>query len=410
MTKPMLVTLPITLLVLDFWPLGRSDRVWARIREKLPLFAISTAASLLTFVVQQKWKATASFELIPPATRFQNALISYAVYVGKLFWPSRLAAFYPYSKEPLLVQSLLAGIGLAAVTVLVICAFRRRPYLAAGWFWYLLTLIPVIGLVQVGAQARADRYTYIPMIGLAIMLAWGAEELLQAWSRVRVALFAALASACVVVTWVQVGYWQDSLSLFQHAIEVTHDNWVARFNLASFLDARGSKDEAVTQLREVVRLRPLFVPAHSELGQILVGQGQTDEGVRELHTAVQLKPDDADAHYRFGSALGTLGRVDEAAAEFSETVRLQPENADAHYNLALALAGQEKMKEAASEFGATVRLRPNDAEANFNWGIALARLGQVDEAIPAFSKAVQLRPDFTEARQALQEAIRMKQR
>ena len=408
MAKPMLVTLPVVLFLLDYWPLRRDARLWSRIREKLPLIAISIAASVVTYLVQHRAKATASLELVPVATRFENALVSYVVYIAKMFWPTGLAVFYPYSRGSLAGPAALAGIALAAVTVLVVRAFTRRPYLAVGWLWYLCTLVPVIGLVQVGAQARADRYMYIPMIGLAIALAWSAEELLRSRPRTRIALTAAAGAACAVVTWTQVGYWQDGYSLFQHAVAVTTDNWVARFNLASLLDVRGQDQEAITQLREVVRLKPNFAVAHAELGQILARQGQTEEGILELQAAVRLKPDDADAHYRLGSALGTVGRTDQAAAEFSETVRLQPDNADAHYNLGIALAGQEKLQEAAGEFGAAVRLRPDDAYASFNWGITLARLGRIDEAIAAFSKAIQLKPDFAEARQALQDALNLK--
>lgn len=404
MAKPMLVTLPIVLLLLDRWPFGRG----ARILEKLPFFALSIAASVVTYVVHQQAGATASFELVPVATRFENALVSYAVYIVKMFWPAGLAVFYPYSKESLAVQAVLAGIALGTITALVVRAFRGRPYLAVGWLWYLATLAPVIGLVQAGAQARADRYTYIPMIGLSIALVWSAADILKPWPRARMALAGAVCSACAVLTWFQVRHWQDGISLFQHAVDVTSENYVARFNLASLLHARGKDGEAVAQLREVVRIRPYFATAHAELGQLLAKQGQAEEALRELQAAVRLKPDDADAHYRLGSALGALGRADQAAAEFSETIRLQPGNADAHYNLGIALAVREKLQEAAGEFRAAVRLRPDDVYARFNLGIALARLGQVDESIAQFSEAVRIKPDFADARRALEDTMSLK--
>jgi len=406
MAKPMLVTLPIVLLLLDRWPFRRG----VRILEKLPFFAASIAVSVVTYLVHQTAGAIASFELVPLTARFENALVSYAVYILKMVWPANLAVFYPYSQGSLVAPAVIAGIAIGTITVLVIRVLPRWPYLAVGWLWYLVTLLPVIGLIQAGALARADRYTYIPMIGISIALVWGASDALEARPRTRLALAAAVCSACLVLTWLQVGYWRDSISLYQHAIDVTLDNYVARFNLASVMEARGSTAEAVAQLRETVRIRPYFATAHAELGQLLAKQGQPEEALGELQAAVRLKPDSADAHFRLGSVLGTLGRTGDAAAEFSQTIRLQPENADAHYNLGISLAQGDKLPEAAREFSATVRLKPDDVDARFNLGITLARLGRLDESIVQLSDAVRIRPDFTEARQALEDAISLKQR
>ena len=406
MAKPMLVTLPIVLLLLDRWPFHRG----LRILEKLPFFAASAAVSVVTYLVHRNAGALASFEVVPLTARFENALVSYVVYIFKMVWPVRLAVFYPYSQKSLVAPAIVAGMALAAVTVLVIRAFPRRPYLAVGWLWYVVTLLPVIGLVQAGAQARADRFTYIPMIGVSIALVWGAEEALAAWPRIRLALAGTVCAACLVLTWLQIGYWRDSILLYRHAIDVNTDNYVARFNLASVLEARGNSAEALAQLRETVRIRPYFATAHAELGQVLAQRGQPQEALAELQAAVTLKPDSADAHFRLGSVLGTLGRSADAAAEFSQVVRLQPENADAHYNLAIALAQQDSLPEAVREFTVTARLRPDDAEARFNLGIVLARLGRLNEAIVQLSDAVRIKPDFAEARQALDDAISLKQR
>lgn len=406
MAKPMLVSLPIVLLLLDRWPFRRG----VQILEKLPFFAASAAVSVVTYLVHRSAGALASFEVVPVTARFENALISYAVYILKMVWPVNLAVFYPYSQGSLVAPAVIAGIAIVTVTILVIRVLPRWPYLAVGWLWYLVTLLPVIGLVQAGAQARADRFTYIPMIGVSIALVWGATEALEAWPHIRLALAAAVCSVCLVLTWLQVGYWRDSISLYQHAIDVTSDNYVARFNLASVLEARGNSAEAVAQLRETVRIRPYFATAHAELGQLLAGQGQPEEALGELQAAVRLKPDSADAHFRLGSVLGTLGRAGDAAEEFSQAIRLQPENADAHYNLGIALAQGDKLPEAAREFSATVGLRPDDVDARFNLGITLARLGRLDEAITQLSEAVRIRPNFTEARQALEDAMSLKRR
>jgi Flp pilus assembly protein TadD len=397
MAKPMIVTLPLVLLLLDRWPLRRGTRIL----EKVPFFAASIAVSVVTVLVHKEVGATASFALIPAIVRFENSLVSYVAYILQMLWPVDLAVFYPYPLRSLVVPAAIAGIALAAVTVLSIREFPRRPYLAVGWLWYLITLLPVIGLIQVGAQARADRYTYIPMIGLAIAMVWGVSEAFERWPRIQMALAAGVCLACLMLTWVQVQYWRDSIALYQHAIDATSGNYVARFNLASDLEKRGDLAGAVAQMRETVRIRPRFALAHSELGQLLARSGQQEEALPELRTAVNLRPDDAEAYIRLGSVLGALGRNDEAAAAFSEGIRLQPENGDGHYNFGIALAQAGKLHDAAREFRATVNLRPADAEARFNLGIALARLGHTDEAALQFSEAVRIKPDFTEARQAL---------
>jgi tetratricopeptide (TPR) repeat protein len=399
MAKPMLVTLPVVLLLVDRWPLRRGTRIL----EKFPFFVASIGVSAATYLVHREVGATASLSLIPSALRFENALISYAAYFLQMLWPAGLAVFYPYPVRSLVVPAVIAGIALAAVTVLAVRDFARRPYLAVGWLWYLITLLPVIGLIQVGAQARADRYTYIPMVGLAIALVWGVSEALERWPRVRIALGAAVCVACLALTWRQVQYWRDSIALYQHAIDVTSENYVARYNLAAVMETRGELAEAAAQLRETVRIRPRFALAHSALGQLLAKQGQAEQALPELKTAVSLKRDLADAQVRLGSVLGTLGRNDEASAAFAEGIRLQPENADAHYNFGIALAQGGKLQDAAREFRATVRLRPADVEARFNLGIALARLGQTDAAIVQFSEAVRIKPEFAEARQMLAE-------
>ena len=406
MAKPMLVTLPIVLILLDLWPLGRG----VRILEKLPFFAASLASSIVAYIAHQAGGAVASFRTGSARhSRCENALITYVVYVLQSFWPSHLAVFYPYSLQSLVVPAIFAGVALCAVTVLVVLAFPRRPYLVVGWFWYIVALAPVIGLIQTGSQSRADRYTYIPMIGLSLAVVWEIAERLQPWPRFRVALAAAVTAACMTLTWLQVQYWRDDISLYQHAVAAVPDNYVAYFNLASALDAQGKTDEAIAQLREAVRVRPNYTPARAELGQLLAREGHPDEALSELQTAVRMRPDDSVAHFRLGSVLGTLGRTGDAAAEFSQAVRLQPENADAHFNLGIALAQEDRVQEAAREFEATVRLRPDDVNARFNLGISLARLGKLDDAIVQFSEAVRLKPDFADAQLALQQAMSLRQ-
>jgi tetratricopeptide (TPR) repeat protein len=405
MAKPMLVTLPVVLMLLDLWPLHRG----VRLIEKIPFFVAALASSIVAFLAHQRGGAVATLEIIPLASRIENALITYVVYILKTCWPTHLAIFYPYPLQSLVVPAVLSGIALASITVLVLVAYKQRPYLAVGWFWYLVTLLPVIGIIQTGSQARADRYTYIPMIGFTIAIVWGTADLLKLWPRVQVVLAAAAALGLITLTWFQVAAWRDDISLYRHAIAAVPDNYIAYYNLASAFEAQGQTDEAITQLREAVRVRPYYVPARAELGQLLASKGHTDQALQELQTAVRLRPDDPMAHYRLGSVLGSLGRANDAAVEFSETVRLQPSNPDAHYNLALALAQQDHLPDAAREFAAAVGLRPDDADAHFNFGIALARLDQLDAAIKQFNETLRIRPDYAPARQALDQAVSMKQ-
>jgi Flp pilus assembly protein TadD len=395
------VTLPLVLLLLDYWPLARG----IRIVEKLPFLALSAAASVVTFVVHKEVGATASLDIFPIAVRLENSLVSYAVYIIKMFWPSNLAVFYPYSRQSLAVQATFAAIGIGLITFVTIMMVRRRPYLIVGWLWYLVTLAPVIGIVQVGAQARADRYTYIPMVGLSIAVVWGIAKILAPWPRAQRILGYATCAACALLTWSQVRYWQDGVTLFRHTVDVTTDNYAARFNLAAALDERGDKAEAAVQLAEAVRIQPKFAAARAELGQLLAKQGRLPEALVELHAAANLNPSDASTHYRLGTVLGEAGSQREAATEFQEAVRLDPANADAHYNLGISLVNQGSIESALNEFAATVKLRPDDPYAHFNLGISFARLGRIREAIVELSEAVRLEPRLPGAREALDHAI-----
>ena len=233
MSKPMIVTLPFVLLLIDVWPLRRH----LRLREKIPFFLLSAASAAITYLAQAGSGAVGALR-VPITLRVENALISYFIYIGKMFWPADLAVFYPYPLDIPVWQAICSALAILGISALTVRVFRKRPYLAVGWFWYLGTLVPVIGLIQVGAQARADRYTYVPMVGLAIMLAWGLVDVADRWPRSKniVAAFAAAACAiCGILTALQVQYWRDSGSLFQHALDSTERNDIAQHNLGTFL-------------------------------------------------------------------------------------------------------------------------------------------------------------------------------
>jgi Tfp pilus assembly protein PilF len=435
MAKPMVVTLPFVLLLLDYWPLRRG---W-RVREKVPFLAIAAGLSLVTWLVQRRFGAIISLASAPLSLRIENALISYLAYLGSMFWPSRLAVLYPYPHALPLWQWAASAVVLAAISVAVARQLGRRPYLAVGWCWYLGTLVPVIGLVQVGMQSRADRYTYIPLVGLSIILAWGGAELLEGWPRARRPVIAGAAVAgvaCAVVSWVQLPYWTSSETLFLHATQVTSGNNImlhnlaerrmaegrieearadaaealridandlaARVDLASALSRLGQLGEAEAEYRKALRVDGSNAPAHAGLGAALSLEQRPAEALEELRMAIRLKPSYADGHYNLAKVLASLGRNPEAAEEFASAVRLDPENADWHYALAMALAAQGKLDQAAGEFATEVRLRPGDPNARYNLAIALARLGRLDEAIAQFSEALRLRPDFEAARKGLE--------
>jgi tetratricopeptide (TPR) repeat protein len=343
-------------------------------------------------------------EKIPLALRVEDALVSYVIYIGKMFWPSGLAVLYPYPTGSLGLPAALAGIALLAITAVAIWLARSRPYLIVGWLWYLITLAPVIGLIQAGPQARADRYMYIPMIGLSIMLAWGGAELLQVWPRVRIAFAAGACAACIATTHVQADYWENGVTLFQRAVDVTGDNYVARFNLAHDLREAGDVEGAIRQLDAAVRIEPDSGLAHDELGQILGKQGRYDEALTQLRQAEVLLPDNAALHYRIGVLLGTAGHSQQAVDELSQAARLDPGNAEIHRNLAVSFAVMDRLPEAVAEFQTAVRLKPEDATLRFNLGVALLNLGQRSAAIEQLQEALRIKPDLAEARAALDAA------
>ncbi|SPE30404.1 Tetratricopeptide TPR_2 repeat protein [Candidatus Sulfopaludibacter sp. SbA6] len=440
MSKPMIVTLPFVALLLDWWPLRRFA-VRGVILEKIPLLALSIAGSIVTYVVQRHGGSVVSIAQIPIAARAGNALASYAVYAGKIFWPANLAVFYPYSTEGILWKGLAAGAVLAGITALVLREMSRRPYLAVGWLWYLGTLVPVIGLIQVGAQARADRYTYIPMIGISLILAWGMAEACERWPNGRRALAILSITVCLgwaVATWLNIRYWQNSLTLFQHAIEVTDDNYIAynnlgvalrqagefaeaianferavsirpeeaeaQDNLGEALLAAGRTSEATPHIEAALRVRPGFMKAHIDLGSAMIGEGRVEEAASQYRLAIQLQPESDEAHYGLGGVLMEQGRKEEALPHLRralphliEAVRTNPEDADAHYNLGRVFGILGEPDRAIAQFGDTVRLRPGDAEAHFNLGIALAARARLNEARDEFAAAVRLRPDYVKA-------------
>ena len=414
MSKPMLVTLPFVMLLLDYWPLERfkPSHAWRLLTEKIPFFALAAAVSVVTFVLQKRGGSVLAAEALPLGVRSGNALISYCRYLGKLFWPTDMAIFYPHPGHWPLARVLLAGALVAGLSVLLFVQRRRYPFLLVGWLWFCGTLVPVIGLVPMGVQqAMADRYAYIPSLGVLVLVVWGVYELTKSWHYRVVALSVAGSTAvalCLALTRQQLGSWKDSEALFRHALEVTEDNYLAHLNLGSALDDKGQVDEAIREFQEAIRLKPDYVLAHNNLGVAIVKKGQLDEGIRQYYEAIRLKPDYAEAHSNLGLALVRKGQLDEGIREFQEAIRLKPNFAEARNNLGMALDRKGQTDEAFSQFEEAIRLKPDFAEAHSNLGLTLVRKSQFDEAIRKFQEAIRLKPDFAEAHYNLAIALASK--
>ena len=339
----MLVTVPCVLLLLDYWPLERfkSGSAWQLVTEKIPFFALAAVASVVTFMVQKHGGAVAAVENLPLGARSGNALISYCRYLGKLFWPTDLAVFYPHPGYWPLEQVLLAGVLIVGISVLLFVKQRRYPFLLMGWLWFCGTLVPVIGLMQAGEQAMADRFTYVPSLGVLILAIWGAYELTRRW-RYQVIVLSVAGSAaivlCIGLTRQQLGHWKDNETLFRHALEVTENNYFAHKALGDALLKKGQTDEAINQYQEAIRLKPDSADAHYNLGNALLKKDQTDEAISQYQEVIRLTPDYADAHNDLGLALYRKGRTGEAISHFQEALRLEPGHAAARKNLDFVLA------------------------------------------------------------------------
>ena len=418
MCKPMLVTLPFVLLLLDYWPLGRvsgaDSRVTSQISdlllEKLPLFGLVSASCAITIYAQTD--AIQSFEQISLPLRVGNALISYVAYLGQMFWPAGLAVLYPFAAGSVGVSGVvLSLVLLAGISTGAFVLRRQWPYFLTGWLWYLIMLVPVIGIVQVGVQARADRYTYLPQIGLYLLLTWAAADLCAGWRHRRVVLGGGATIILVALIFCargQTSYWRNSESLWTHTLACTSDNAMAQNLLGNALIKKGSADEAASHCQMALQIKPDYVDAHINLGDALLQKGKVDEAIVHFQKALQIKPGYVEVHNNLGSALLQKGNVDEAISQYQKALQIRPGYAEACNNLGVILLQKGKVDEAISHCQKALQINPDYADAHINLGNALLQKGSVDEAITHYQRALQIQPDSASANNNLNFALLLK--
>jgi Flp pilus assembly protein TadD len=429
MAKPMVVTLPIILLLMDYWPLerfqfGQSRR--ERRREKCEgpdaryqtrpalrlvwekgLFFLIVGASAIVTILVMRHESILTLKLSrlwPTKSLIAETMVNYVTYIAKMLWPLKLAIPYPESDVPAVWQVGGAGLLLLGISLLSFWQRRQRPYLLVGWLWYLITLLPVIGLVGVGPHKMADRYTYLPLIGLFIIIAWGVPDLLAGWRHRRLVLgisVGMLLLGCMTGSWLQARHWKNSISLFGHGVTVTSNNLVAHNNLGSALAEQGSLTEAIGHYYEALRIEPGYADAHYNLANALAEQGRLQEAIDHYSEALQIRPRYAQAHYNLGLVLAEQGRLTEAMGHFSEALRIDPDYAQAHYNLGVALVIEGKLTGAIKHFSEALRIDPDYAQAHYNLGLALTKEGRVAEGIEHYSEALRIQPDNAKAHHQL---------
>ena len=451
MAKPMLVTLPCLLLLLDYWPLNRfrqsaasgavpadghgqakdrssrkkrgaespqkkaTDKANARegisprsylslITEKIPMFILSAASCMITYYAQQKGGSVMALRSLSFPDRIINGIIAYAGYMEKMIWPKNLAIFYPIPSSYPIWEIAAALAVLIFVTAVVLVNLKTRPYLATGWFWYLGTLVPVIGLVQVGSQAMADRYTYIPLIGLFIIIAWGIPDLIRPW-KYRIPLLATsgtiILTLLACMTWFQVDKWKNDLTLFGHAVQVTQKNVIANFCLGDAYAAQGNYDRAIQSYREALRIEPQHPYTHNNLGIALQQQGHIDEATVHYRQALQSDITRAKAYTNLGFVAAIRGHFGEAIENFHGALQTDPEYLKPLIAMGDVLATTGKFQDALAYYTRALSIGGDLPDVHYNMGVILAHQGSIADAVEHLRTAIRIKPDFSEAHRGL---------
>ncbi len=462
MAKSMIITLPFLLLILDYWPLGRlsfsksvkiekykknrrQESLVKLVSEKFVLIIIAAVFVILTLLAEHKWGVVKSFDMYPLRIRIGNAMVSYVNYIGKIFWPVNLSVFYPHPENALNYRLVFAAIGvLIGITVLIFSTGRSRRWLIVGWLWFFVTLLPVIGLIQIGLHAMADRYAYGTIIGIFIIVAWQSPKLFSRFRNIKPAI--AIAGCLVIfvlagLTRVQVGYWKDSITLFSHAAKVTSNNYWAHNNIGvtlvehgqiyqaighykkaleiepnnsmilnnmgTALANAGQVGEAILRYKQAIRSQPLDWNSRNNLGVAFLNQNQIEQAIVNFRQAVKLKPGYVEAHNNWGIALASNGRIDEAIIQFKKVVQLDPDYAHAYNNLGNAFLDKQEFDKAMKYFTEALRLNTMEADTHYNIGVLLSRKGDIEQAIVCYKKVLQINPAHSAARERLMDMLRL---
>ena len=423
LAKPMLVTLPFVMFILDYWPLVRlrfgrpsgergretvpvSHLVW----EKVPFFVLSAVSVYLSYLSARRLGITVSTEFVPIKLRIANALVSYLGYIGKVICPRKLAVFYPYPVQIATWQSIGALVILVCITIVALLPVRRKPYLGVGWLWYVGTLLPVIGLVQAGLwPAMADRWAYVPLIGIAIIAAWGAGDIAEKLHLRRAILFfvaGGCLSALMALTWLQVGHWRNSSTLFTRALDVTSGNYIAYLNLGNVFLKEKKVDEAIQHYSKAIEIHRDYDDAHYNLGIAFGLQGKYGEAIEEYKIVLKLKEDYWKARFHLADALAKIGQFDEAISHYQKVIGLHPDDTEVYNNFALALIKKGRTSEAIEYYNKALAINPDSVEVLTNLGNAFLDRKEFAQAIAQFKKALSLNPDFAEGCYNLANALR----
>jgi tetratricopeptide (TPR) repeat protein len=423
MAKPMLVTIPFVLLLLDFWPLKRFQYKeeygllpykgayysfkgnYRLIVEKIPLFIPVVISCILTFFAQKSDSAVKALVVLPLKTRITNALVSYVSYIKKTIWPHKLSVFYPHPGKTLPSWQIVGAILLIVVVCFIaIRSSKKYPYMAVGLFWYLGTLVPVIGLVQVGDQAMADRYTYVPLIGIFIAISWGASDMLKKWNYRNIFLCISAVTvlfAFTARTFSQTSHWKSGITLFEHAIKITENNYIAHNNLATSLGSI-DLDRAISHYKEALKIFPNYAIALENLGIALSKKGNYDEAVLYLTKALKVNPQKTDTRMKLANVLFLQAIPEKAISQYKEILNTDSKNADAHYNLANIMLKQGKLKESFIHYAEAIKIKPDYVQAYNKIGLILFKQGKFGNAKVFFSKALEIDPDCSEAHKNLE--------
>jgi Flp pilus assembly protein TadD len=403
MSKPMVVTLPVIMILLDYWPLRRfeskkENRVLWQLKEKLPFFILSAVFSLVT--IHAQYRPIGRDLQFPLSSRVANALVSFVTYLEKTILPHDLAAFYPFPNNIPLWQVLGAIILITVISAIVFAKAKRLPYLFTGWLWYAITMAPVIGIIPIGDFAMADRYTYLPLIGIAVGIAWGLPLFFRNDNLRKIFLFpAAIAFIFIlsVLSWQQCGYWENDVKLFNHTLQVTKNNYLAHINLGSALSDEGRTQEAIDHYNEAIRIMPNLVLSYNTRGIAYAKLGQYQQAFDDFNKAILLKPDYADAYYSRGTIYNKLGRYQQAVEDLSEALRLNSYNSPAYFNRGNAYINLGLYQKAIEDITKVITLNPDSAEAYNNRAFIYIKLGQYQQAIENYAKAIHLKPDYADA-------------